>query len=195
MICTILWQWCLCIYNEQISREILSSKPCLSSHRDPIWGAWLAQVSRACDFWPWGWKFKLHIGHRDYFLYYYGSTSHQLSSSSLLLCSLEGWTLLAASPIHLVGAGFPLSLARPIGREQGMGGEGCGIFILGPFLVRDHCPVIIAFLHDHPGETGQPYYLHIPCCLRAPETLPPPLVPSSIRNARAFCCYWSRCLT
>lgn len=129
MICTILWQWCLCIYNEQISREILSSKPYLSSHRDPIWGAWLAQVSRACDFWPWGWKFKLHIGHRDYFLYYYGSTSHQLSSSSLLLCSLEGWTLLAASPIHLVGAGFPLRLARPIRREQRMGGERCGIFI------------------------------------------------------------------
>ena len=51
------------------------------------------------------------------------------SSSSLLLCFLEGWTVWVASSNHPLGASFPLRLARPVRREQRMGGERCRVFI------------------------------------------------------------------
>lgn len=36
MICNVLWQWCICICNEQLSRENLSIKPYLILLRAPI---------------------------------------------------------------------------------------------------------------------------------------------------------------
>ena len=36
MICNILWQWCICVYNEQIPRQNLSLKPHLDVHMVPI---------------------------------------------------------------------------------------------------------------------------------------------------------------
>lgn len=186
MICNILWQWCICVYNEQIPRQNLSLKPHLNVHMVPIitqsWGldqprlliAYLSEQHVLLN---------LGVCPEDLNACYAECTDSSVCTStpthspsfSLLSCSLEGWALQTASP-----------------RAPRMGGERLGVLL--PCCLLFVTPALgqSCFPPWHAGKAGQPYLTS--SSLWAPETLFPPLVPSLGKVEASYCC-WSRFFT